>query len=1200
MIGKKIIYIFSLLTVSILLAFGCSSSQISNDEWDGPTKTVRIYGRSSLDGQIISASKNLSLKDASDTTTGSGGTGDGIDSIYDFIDLKCQFIFDDPSLSPTSTGIDVVDDESKCTTLNKCIVCSSDLDDTCTLSCTGNVPSNAATALDYIEIAFYVRAQFQTDMPQAWSDEALIGDPSDDIGGMILFRGDTSGWDDFDPSGSDSLASIDTAFNRVYCDGSDGYMDAFYNDLFSTDFINTTGYERTYVIGDLGTRPDFPDCVIDHYVFGRIYLTGADTPGSTLDLTDGMIVANAFICDDLHNCTTTFPSISDQMAKTYGGTGDDQLFIEGFRSTALTAGEDLLIAGYTNSFGQGGEDGSILQLASDGSIVSEKVYGFSGSNHNERFGPIYITDDGGYVTAGFASTENYYRQGYVRKFGTGAFEKAYGSTDLNEKEEFYDIIQTADGGYAVAGASSGFGADSDFDFWIVKLDSSGNVTWNGLFPGDGGDEKAVSIHETSTGDLLVAGWTMAFNGGNGYKDCRVMKLSPSGADYAISFDKLYKAVGKTTGDDVCNSIIETSDNYYLVAGQTNNNGAPNAWLMKLNSDGTIVWQKDYAYTEAENFHRAKELSDGNYLAVGYTGTSDYSVLKGWGVKINPLDGSILWEKAYDLGTLDFLSTFEELSDGSLAFVGMRMFSSQWDILHITTDSSGAMSDQCTIDSDTAATVSNTNVDDNTSTGVAGSEPTVQEDVYALTESDMSNSITTVCAPIESISLDFARAYGGSSDEMHFGFVDIKAIPGGGYRVVGITDSFGTAPTNGLVMEFNEIGSLVSEVAYGTAASTLFSWTDTETSDGGNIVIGNVSNSDMDAWLKKFGTGAFEKYYSASCEPPICDPAVSGDEYTYTVVEATGGYVAVGTTTANPSGTNDAFVMMINSAGDSVIWNKFLGGGDQDEMYSIIVDSNGDVVIAGKTKSESAGEEDAWIIKLDPDGPDDTLNTSDDGSLIWQTAYGVGNGIDESLINIIESADGHYLVAGHVDDVVEDLNGLLLKIDANNGSIIWQKEYGASGVADHEQFYSILQVSDGGYVLTGPAIINSNGDGYGLAVKVNSAGTILWQKKYNMEGTDAIISAAETPDGGFMFVGNTNSIGAGNMDLLVISTDENGELGSCTIDTDASLSESSPSLSATTTSQTLNSLSITANDMSATATDPAGVSSEAQCDAESAF
>ena len=110
----------------------------------------------------------------------------------------------------------------------------------------------------------------------------------------------------------------------------------------------------------------------------------------------------------------------------------------------------------------------------------------------------------------------------------------------NNGEEPYSVQQTTDGGYIVAGYSNS-SANGDVtganhgtpDFWIVKLDGSGNIVWNKLLGGSGNDI-AYSVQQTADGGYIVAGTSTSSSNGDvtssnhGIGDFWIIRLDANG------------------------------------------------------------------------------------------------------------------------------------------------------------------------------------------------------------------------------------------------------------------------------------------------------------------------------------------------------------------------------------------------------------------------------------------------------------------------------------------------------------------------------------------------------------------------------------------------------------------------------------------------------------------------------------------------
>jgi hypothetical protein len=144
--------------------------------------------------------------------------------------------------------------------------------------------------------------------------------------------------------------------------------------------------------------------------------------------------------------------------------------------------------------------------------------------------------------------------------------------------------------------------------WVLKLDGNGNVQWQKTY----GDGTAYSIQQTSDGGYIVAGEAYSF--GAGGSDACVLKLDGDGN---VQWQKTYGG----TDSDFVNSIQQTSDSGYIVAGQTGSFGAGfyDAWVLKLDGDGYVQWQKTYGGTaNNDSANSIQQTSDGGYIVAGFT------------------------------------------------------------------------------------------------------------------------------------------------------------------------------------------------------------------------------------------------------------------------------------------------------------------------------------------------------------------------------------------------------------------------------------------------------------------------------------------------------------------------------------------------------------------------------------------------------
>jgi|GEM_PF-2734671 len=238
--------------------------------------------------------------------------------------------------------------------------------------------------------------------------------------------------------------------------------------------------------------------------------------------------------------------------------------------------------------------------------------------------------------------------------GTRQWIKTYGG---DSADEAYSILQTKDGGYIVAGSTQSFGAGR-YDGWVIKLDASGNIIWQKTY-GDILEDLIQSVTQLSSGDYIVAGYTH----GSHLKDVWVLKLDSTGN---ILWQKTYGG----NSDDVANSIEKTADGGFILTGYTESFGAgrSDVWVLKLDSAGEIIWQKTYGGGNYDFGNSIQQTEDGGFIVAGITesfgaGGQDLLLLK--------LDsnGNIVWQKAYGGSDWDSGSSVQQTADGGYVVAG---------------------------------------------------------------------------------------------------------------------------------------------------------------------------------------------------------------------------------------------------------------------------------------------------------------------------------------------------------------------------------------------------------------------------------------------------------------------------------------------------------------------------------------------------
>jgi len=301
-----------------------------------------------------------------------------------------------------------------------------------------------------------------------------------------------------------------------------------------------------------------------------------------------------------------------------------------------------------------------------------------GGSKNDQANSVINTQDGGYAILGFTQSNdgditdkpNESFDYWVMKFTANdvlQWSKTYGGS-LDDRGN--EIIQTQDGGFLVVGESKSSDEDASlnagsYDFWVVKLNSSGIIVWEKSL-GYAGQDKANAVIQTSDNGYLITGvLDVTASGGAGNSKA----ISHAGGDYwAIKLNEngttqwtKYFGGGLS---EIPYDLIETQDNGFLLVGTSdsadvdieNNIGAYDFWVAKINALGSLVWEKSYGGSEIDEAFGITATSDGNYAIVGNTRSNDIDITvnKGdadlWLIKITP-DGSLLWNKS--IGGLSF-------------------------------------------------------------------------------------------------------------------------------------------------------------------------------------------------------------------------------------------------------------------------------------------------------------------------------------------------------------------------------------------------------------------------------------------------------------------------------------------------------------------------------------------------------------------
>jgi len=288
-----------------------------------------------------------------------------------------------------------------------------------------------------------------------------------------------------------------------------------------------------------------------------------------------------------------------------------------------------------------------------------------------------------------------------------------------------------------------------------------------------------------------------------------------------------------------------------------------------------------------------------------------------------------------------------------------------------------------------------------------------------------------------------------------------------------------------------------------------------------------------------------------------------------------GYIITGYTRSFGEGYDDVWLIKTNAFGNEE-WNKTFGGLYLDKGFSLLQTNDNGYIIAGYTGSYSLGFDDLWLIKTDVLGNEEwsrtfggynydrgssVSQTNDNGFIItgytktsfvtdncdlwliktdefgneeWNKTFG-GSDDDEGY-SVIQTIDNGFIVTGYTESYSEGKADIwLIKTDAF-GNEEWNKTFGDS---DDDEGYSIIQTIDNGFIITG--YTESPGDCDIFLIKTDAFGNEEWFKTFGGYSYDRGYSVIQAVDNGFVITGYTQSYGAGGSDLLLIKTDNEGNV-----------------------------------------------------------
>ena len=667
------------------------------------------------------------------------------------------------------------------------------------------------------------------------------------------------------------------------------------------------------------------------------------------------------------------------------------------------------------------------------------------------------------------------------------------------------------------------------DLWVCKLDSEGNVIWDKTYGGDE-EDTAESIAPLQEGGFIVVGATKSF--GVRKQNGWVLRLDSEGN---LVWSSTYSGKYRVEFKDV---YILPDNSLLLTGGSSLDYGA-----LKLDFEGNVIWTWNPYYIESVAL-----LPDGNLVAVGYGYSNVF--IRGYmrlsDIYICKLDiqsGHVLWRKTYGaIWENDKARAVCMLPDGSIIVVGTTesFGAGKEDAFVMKLDSEGMLRDI---------------------------EITYPEEGARLRLGDFC-PISWFWPFMPEGECRFSVTYSRGWD-----FSRIVDVP---YNIWGHPWAVPCQGDVTLKVEAELDGEVVASgtrrfISYGVARPRVMradiygteEWDDGARGacqlPGGRLaVVGSMTvDYDSDSWVqvydgnwdvlwrRTYGEGNYEEHAYGVCPAPEDGLFVVGSK--------------------SGPGEDDVWVLRLGKWGD-VMWDAMFGGIRDDRASAVCPTRDGGAVVAGRTMSFAAGCYDVYVLRLGPDGKlvwdlsfggrehdwaEDVarvpeggfvvagmtfsygrgwsdawlIRLDEDGTPLWMRTYG-GEGMDWAS-SILPLPGGDFLVAGGTRNPGEGSDALLLRVDGD-GNLIWSRTYGGDG---SEEARSLSVSHDGNLLVAGMKDYDF------WLMEVDEDGEVLWERTYGGKDVDEAYGVVAFPDGRMALAGGTKSFGPWDEDILVLLLDE---------------------------------------------------------------
>lgn len=349
----------------------------------------------------------------------------------------------------------------------------------------------------------------------------------------------------------------------------------------------------------------------------------------------------------LDACQIPAENSSCTFQKTYGGSGTDMI-----SDVKQTSDKSYVMAGRTNSFGNGNLDAYVVKTDKEGNLLWSRTYGGTNEDYFSRIRP---TTDGGYIAVGTTRSYNQ-SQGEIfvvkmNQAGDVTWSRAFGRGTAGG-DIGTNIIQTSDGGYVIAGNTNYVPTHSDGI--LIRLNSAGNIIWTRRLGSNNSDDHCAILQDNDTLIAVMAHFSNAITG--------IPSTNYNGLVTKLNMSNGHVFWAKSYDVNSPNSI-RIMDVYPINGGY------------KIAALGTVGWGSDNVRTLSFNITRNGDITQVRRLqaprdtVVGYASiypTSDGGFIASQGEFNSSAD--VYWHKTNAAGTIEWSNVVKRAGDQRLAKV----------------------------------------------------------------------------------------------------------------------------------------------------------------------------------------------------------------------------------------------------------------------------------------------------------------------------------------------------------------------------------------------------------------------------------------------------------------------------------------------------------------------------------------------------